>query len=267
MRESTAIERLREIMRRLRDPERGCPWDVQQTFRSIAPYTIEEAHEVADAIERGDLDDLRDELGDLLFQVVFHAQMASERQAFDFDQVADSIADKLVRRHPHVFADERFESAAEQTAAWESIKAAERADKGETDDSALAGVSRGLPALRRAVKLQKRAARVGFDWPSHRPVFDKLREELDELEAGVDTGDADNIEEEIGDLLFAITNLARKLDVDPGSALRRSNHKFERRFRGMEALARRQGIALETLDLDAQDALYREVKQQRGEGA
>lgn len=265
MTEPAPLKRLLEIMARLRDPEGGCPWDIEQTFRTIAPYTIEEAHEVADAIERDDLDDLRDELGDLLFQVVFHARMAEEQSAFGFDDVAASIADKLVRRHPHVFGDARFDTAEQQTASWEAIKAAEREHKGEDDDSALAGVSRGLPALRRAVKLQKRAAGVGFDWPAPEPVFDKLREEIDELEAGYARGDVDNMEEEIGDLLFAMTNLARKLDIDPGAALRRSNHKFERRFRAMEALAARRGIELSSLDLEDQDGLYREVKRRAGE--
>ncbi|NBB92503.1 MAG: nucleoside triphosphate pyrophosphohydrolase [Gammaproteobacteria bacterium] len=265
MSEQTPIERLLGIMARLRDPERGCPWDVQQDFRTIAPYTIEEAHEVADAIERGDLDDLRDELGDLLFQVVFHARMAEERAAFAFDDVVEAIADKLVRRHPHVFGDARFADAEEQTANWEAIKAAERAQKGESDSSVLAGVSRGLPALRRSVKLQKRAARVGFDWPEASPVFDKIREEAEELEQAVAADDPDNIEEEVGDLLFAVTNLARKLAVDPGSALRRANHKFERRFRGMEALAAERDIDLAAADHDTVEALYVESKRRLGQ--
>jgi len=260
MTEAPGIERLLAIMARLRDPDDGCPWDVQQTFRSIAPYTIEEAHEVADAVERADLDDLRDELGDLLFQVVFHARMAEEQGAFAFEDVVDSIADKLVRRHPHVFGDATFESAEAQTANWEDIKAAERAARGEADDSVLAGVSRGLPALRRSIKLQKRAARFGFDWPGPEPVFDKIREEADELKAAMACRDEDNIEEEVGDLLFAVTNLARKLGVDPGAALRRSNHKFELRVRGMEALARARGLDLSTLDPDELEAVYREAR-------
>jgi nucleoside triphosphate diphosphatase len=260
MNDTTPMQRLIAIMARLRDPERGCPWDVEQTFRTIAPYTVEEAHEVADAIEREDFDDLRDELGDLLFQVVFHARMAEEQSLFGFDEVAEAIGDKLVRRHPHVFGDAEFASAEEQTANWEDIKAAERAEKGQADESALDGVSRGLPALRRAVKLQKRAARVGFDWPDIAPIFDKLVEEADELKAGLASDDADNIEEEIGDLFFALTNLARKLEVDPGAALRRSNQKFEDRFRAMERLAAERGLDLATLDLEAQDAIYREVK-------
>jgi ATP diphosphatase len=259
--EQDPIDRLIGIMARLRDPERGCPWDVAQTFRTIAPYTVEEAHEVADAIERDDLDDLRDELGDLLFQVVFHARMAEEQALFAFDDVAEAIADKLVRRHPHVFGDASFDNAEQQTANWEAIKAAERAEKGQADESVLDGVSRGLPALRRAVKLQKRAARVGFDWPGPEPIFEKLHEEAEELRAAVCNDDADNIEEEIGDLLFVITNLARKLDVDPGGALRRSNHKFERRFRTMEDMARERAIELADLDGDELEAVYEAAKE------
>ena len=265
MSDRQSIQRLIEIMARLRDPEGGCPWDIAQDFRSIAPYTIEEAHEVADAIERGDLDDLKDELGDLLFQVVFHARMAEEENAFAFGDVVAAISDKLERRHPHVFGDADIADAQAQTVNWEDIKAAERAERGESDDSVLAGVSRGLPALRRAVKLQKRAARVGFDWPAAEPIFDKLEEEADELKAAMAVGDADNIEEEIGDLLFAITNLARKLDVDPGGALRRSNHKFERRFRAMEALATERGLDLATMKHDELEDHYREVKRRLGE--
>jgi ATP diphosphatase len=255
-----AITRLIGIMARLRDPQSGCPWDIEQTFRSIASYTIEEAHEVAEAIERGDMADLRDELGDLLFQVVFHSRMAEELELFAFEDVAEAISDKLVRRHPHVFGDRSFDSIEDQTASWEQIKAEERAQKGEADRSVLAGVSRGLPALRRAVKLQKRAARVGFDWPDTGPVFAKLREETEELEQAIAADDADNMEEEIGDLLFVLTNLARHLKVDPGAALRRSNHKFEERFRAMEALAEERALDLAALDLQQQDALYREVK-------
>ncbi|NEZ03244.1 nucleoside triphosphate pyrophosphohydrolase [Wenzhouxiangella sp. XN201] len=261
MNDTTPMQRLIAIMARLRDPERGCPWDVEQTFRTIAPYTVEEAHEVADAIEREDFSDLRDELGDLLFQVVFHARMAEEQSMFGFDEVAQAIGDKLIRRHPHVFGDAEFASAEEQTANWEEIKAAERAEKGQADESALDGVSRGLPALRRAVKLQKRAARVGFDWPAADPVFDKLAEEADELRSAIANEDRDNIEEEVGDLFFALTNLARKLNVDPGSALRRGNLKFERRFRAMESLARERGLDLNEMPQEEQEVLYREVKQ------
>ena len=262
MTDKQSIQRLLDIMARLRDPDDGCPWDIEQDFRSIAPYTSEEAHEVADAIERGDLDDLKDELGDLLFQVVFHARMAEEEGAFRFGDVVESIADKLERRHPHVFGDAEIADAHAQTVNWEQIKAAERAEKGDGDGSLLAGVSRGLPALRRSVKLQKRAARVGFDWPAAEPVFDKIVEELDELKEAMAATDADGIEEEVGDLLFAVTNLARKLDVDPGGALRRSNFKFEQRFRAMEALAAERSQDLKALNADELEGLYRKAKSQ-----
>ncbi len=265
MNDKPSINRLLDIMARLRDPDGGCPWDIEQDFRSIAPYTIEEAHEVADAIERGDLDDLKDELGDLLFQVVFHARMAEEEGAFTFGDVVAAISDKLERRHPHVFGDADITDAQAQTVNWENIKAAERAERGDGDDSLLAGVSRGLPALRRSVKLQKRAARVGFDWSAAEPVFEKIIEELDELKAAMAETDADGIDEEVGDLLFAMTNLARKLDVDPGGALRRSNHKFERRFRAMEALANQRGLGLAAMKHDELEDHYREVKRRLGE--
>lgn len=251
---------LLDIMARLRDPDSGCPWDIEQTFATIAPHTVEEAHEVADAIVRGDMAELKDELGDLLFQVVFHARMAEEQGAFDFADVVDAINDKMLRRHPHVFGDASIADADAQTANWEKIKAQERATKGETDTSALAGVARGLGSLQRAVKLQKRAARVGFDWPTVEPIFDKLEEETEELKQAIDLKDGDNIEEELGDLLFVLTNLARKLDVDPDMALRRSNLKFEHRFRAMEALAAERGLDFTALDLDGQEALYRKVK-------
>lgn len=263
---SSSIEQLIRIMARLRDPDSGCPWDIGQTFRSIASYTIEEAHEVAEAIERGDMEDLKDELGDLLFQVVFHARMAEEQGDFRFDDVADAIAEKLIRRHPHVFGEAEFDSVEAQTASWEQIKAEERAARGESDPSALAGVSRGLPALRRAVKLQKRAARVGFDWPDTAPVFAKLREEADELEQAMAQKDRDNMEEEVGDLLFVVANLARHLEIDPGAALRRSNRKFEDRFRAMEDLARERGLDFASLDLEQQDELYEEIKSRRYQG-
>ena len=266
-----AVDRLLQVMDRLRDPDTGCPWDLEQDFRSIAPYTIEEAHEVADAIEQGDPDHLREELGDLLFQVVFHARLGKEQGVFDFAAVTDGIAEKLIRRHPHVFDrsdDDRsdnhrtgFDSQA-QTANWEAIKAEERATAGAT--SVLDGVSRGLPALRRAVKLQKRAGRVGFDWPGPAEVFAKIREELDELEAELDGADPDRLEDELGDVLFAVANLARKLDVDPGSALRRSNHKFERRFRAMEAEAEAEGRPLSERGLDEQEVVYQRVKAREG---
>ncbi len=260
------IDRLLEIMVRLRDPQTGCPWDIEQDFRSIAPYTIEEAHEVAEAIERNDLVELKDELGDLLFQVVFHARMAEEQGAFAFGDVVASVSDKLERRHPHVFGDAEIADAEAQTINWETIKAQERAEKGEHDDSVLAGVSRGLGALRRSVKLQKRAARVGFDWPAVEPIFDKINEEAEELKEAIASADRTHIEEEVGDLFFALTNIARKLEVDPGMALRASNHKFERRVRAMEQLAAQQGLDLSTLDLDAQEALYQQVKQDQSSG-
>lgn len=262
MSDNASIDRLIGIMARLRDPQGGCPWDIEQDFRSIAPYTIEEAFEVADAIERGDMEDLKDELGDLLFQVVFHARMAEESGAFGFPEVVEAVSDKLERRHPHVFGDEEIADADEQTASWEAIKAAERAERGE-DGSILDGVSRGLPALRRAVKLQKRAAHAGFDWPAVAPIFDKLNEESDELKAAIADENADNVEEEIGDLLFALTNLARKLDVDPGGALRRANLKFEKRFRAMEQLALERDLDLASLEQPEQEVLYREVKKRQ----
>jgi nucleoside triphosphate diphosphatase len=251
------IDRLFAIMARLRDPVSGCPWDREQNFATIAPYTIEEAYEVADAIERGDVAALKDELGDLLFQVVFHARMAEEAGRFTFDDVATAIADKMVRRHPHVFGDADIASAAAQTAAWEAHKAKERAARGEAA-SVLDGVARALPALLRAAKLSRRAAQIGFDWPEAEGVIDKIEEELDEIEDAIDNErDHAAIEEEIGDLLFACANLARKLDIEPEHALRRATAKFERRFRRVEALAGERGIGA---DIDALEDLWEEVK-------
>ncbi|MTI74456.1 MAG: nucleoside triphosphate pyrophosphohydrolase [Stenotrophomonas sp.] len=254
-------------MARLRDPQGGCPWDLQQDFSSIAPYTIEEAYEVADAIDRNDLAGLKDELGDLLLQVVFHAQMASEQGAFAFADVVAAISTKLLRRHPHVFGDARADDAGQVLENWEQIKQRERADAGDTDDSALAGIARGLPEWQRALKLQKRAARTGFDWPDVAPVLDKLREEVDEVQAEFESaahpGRHARLEDEIGDLLFVCANLARHARVDPGSALRRANLKFERRFRAMEALAAARGQVMSALDLEQQEALWQAVK--RGE--
>lgn len=250
------------IMARLRDPERGCPWDVQQDFASIAPYTVEEAYEVADAIDRRDWHDLRDELGDLLLQVVFHAQMAQEQGLFDFDDVAHAISDKMLRRHPHVFGEVTYADLDEQKRAWDEIKAGERAAKGERHDaSVLAGVSRGQPEWQRALKLQQRAATVGFDWPDHRPVLGKLHEELAEVEAEFAAGaDPARLEDEIGDVLFVAVNLARHAGVDFARALKHANAKFERRFRRMEQLAAAGDASLPALDLAGQEALWRKVK-------
>ena len=258
----TPIDELLTLMARLRDPETGCAWDVEQTFASIAPYTVEEAYEVADAIERGDLDDLRDELGDLLLQVVFHARMAEEAGRFGFDDVVRAIVGKLIRRHPHVFGDEANRSSQEQTRAWETIKAQERAAKA-VDGSAriLDDIPPGLPAMTRAVKLTKRAGRVGFDWPGPTEVLDKLREETAELEAEIASGDAQAMREELGDLLFVCANLARKLDIDPEDALRAANAKFSRRFGAIEDALSRQGRTPEQADLAEMEALWVQAKQ------
>lgn len=246
-------------MARLRDPETGCPWDIEQDFASIAPYTIEEAYEVADAIAREDWQDLKGELGDLLFQTVYHAQMAEEAGHFTFDDVARSIADKMVDRHPHVFGNEsREKSAEQQTRDWESVKAAERAARargGVLDDVAL-----GLPALMRAEKLQKRAARVGFDWPHIAQVIDKIAEEARELAEARETAPRDEIEAEMGDLLFVMANLARHLKVDPEVALRRANDKFTRRFAHIEAALAADGKRPEQSDLEEMDALWNAAK-------
>lgn len=253
------LDRLLAVMARLRDPDTGCPWDVEQDFLSIAPYTIEEAYEVADAIERADMDDLRDELGDLLFQVVFHSQMAAESGHFAFDDVARAITDKMIRRHPHIFADAEARSASAQTAAWEEQKAAERAEKGRAA-SLLDDVPVALPALKRAGKLTKRAARVGFDWPDAERVFEKFEEEAAELRAAIKAADMANIAEEIGDLLFVCANLARKLGVEPESALRAANAKFDRRFRSIEAALAAQARTAEEATLDEMEALWLEAK-------
>ncbi len=246
-------------MATLRNPDGGCPWDVEQTFVTIAPYTIEEAYEVADAIERGDMTDLKSELGDLLFQVVFHARMAEEAGLFGFDDVVDAIADKLQRRHPHVFGDEDAKvSARDQKVRWEDIKAAERvaqARHGVLDD-----VPVGLPALTRAAKLTRRAGRVGFDWPSTDEVFDKLAEEVAELRAEIAAGDLAKAREELGDLLFVVANLARKLEVEPEDALRATNAKFVRRFEFIEAALAKDGRAPDQSDLAEMDALWDAAK-------
>jgi tetrapyrrole methylase family protein/MazG family protein/ATP diphosphatase len=252
------IDRLKAVMVRLRDPDGGCPWDVEQTFATIAPYTVEEAYEVADAIQRNDLKDLKEELGDLLFQVVFHARMAEEQQLFGFDDVADAIADKLIRRHPHVFGDAGYRTSEEQTVAWEQIKAEER--KGKEKDGVLDDVPVGLPALTRAVKLTRRAGRVGFDWPTTDEVIAKLHEELDELRAEIAAGDEANIREEMGDLLFVVANLARKLEVEPEDALRGANAKFVRRFHHIEARLAETGRRPEDSDLEEMDGLWNEAR-------
>ena len=266
--ESRQVESLLAIMAKLRDPDGGCPWDLAQDFSTIAPYTIEEAYEVADAIDRNDLVDLKDELGDLLLQVVFHAQMAKEQGAFEFADVVAAICDKMTRRHPHVFAEEaRKDDADAQLRHWEDLKRAERAAKGDADASALAGISRGLPEWQRAVKLQHKAAKVGFDWPDPAPVLEKLHEEIEEVRAefaavaaAPDDADAhDRLEDELGDILFVCANLARHAKVDVGSALRRANLKFERRFRAMEALAAVDG-GLAGQSLEAQDRYWDRAK-------
>lgn len=257
-----AMLRLLDIMAKLRTPNTGCAWDLEQDFSTIAPYTIEEAYEVADAIDRKDMPELKEELGDLLFQVVFHSQMAKEEGAFKFEDVAEAINAKMIRRHPHVFANEDARTANQQVAAWEVIKAQERASKAESDttSSALDGVALALPSLLRAEKLQKRAARVGFDWTDAAQIFSKLDEEADEVREAIETGDTDKIEDEVGDLLFVAANLSRRLDIDPEQALRRANAKFERRFRAMEALAASEGKSFSDLDIDAQEALWQRVK-------
>ena len=256
----SGLPRLLAIMARLRDPERGCPWDLEQSFDSIAPYTIEEAYEVADAIARREFGELRDELGDLLLQVVFHARMAEEAGVFDFADVVRAISDKMVRRHPHVFgAESRDKTAHQQSADWERIKAAERAGK-PAHASALDGVAAGLPALTRAVKLQDRAARVGFDWPDAGAVLAKVAEESAELVAARDAGDAAGVEEEYGDLMFVMANLARHLRVDPEAALRAANLKFTRRFRAIEAALAADGRTPADSDLAEMDGLWDAAK-------
>jgi ATP diphosphatase len=261
-------------MRRLRDPKTGCPWDVEQSFATIAPYTIEEAYEVAEAIQNGDMAALKDELGDLLLQVVFHAQIADEELAgaarFDFDAIAMAITEKMIRRHPHVFGDQTVDGTAAQTRAWEAQKADERAAKAEatgTVPSALDGVAVALPASTRALKLQKRASRVGFDWNAAPPILDKIEEELGELRAemAAPSRDPSRIEDEMGDLLFACVNLARHLEVDPETALRRTNAKFERRFRRIETLLADRGKSPDQVDLAALEALWEQAKmEERG---
>jgi tetrapyrrole methylase family protein/MazG family protein/ATP diphosphatase len=254
------VFRLVDIMARLRSPEGGCPWDLEQTFATIAPYTIEEAYEVADAIERGDLGELKDELGDLLLQVVFHARMAEEQGAFDFAAVAEAINDKMIRRHPHVFGDAAARDAAEQTRAWEAIKAREREAKAAPAASLMDDVPGNLPALTRAVKLSRRAAGVGFVWPSVGEVLAKLHEEVGELEAEIAAGDEAKAAEELGDVLFVCANLARQMGIDPEAALRGANAKFTRRFKYIEAKLAEKGSSPAASDLAEMDALWDAAK-------
>lgn len=274
---SYSIEDLKELMARLRDPETGCPWDTRQTFRSIVPHTLEEAHEVADAIEREDYSNLRDELGDLLFQVIFYSQIGAEKDLFSFDAVVDNLVRKLVRRHPHVFPEGTLESRIDPDnrpdeawirESWERIKAEERARESAENANPggrLDGIARALPAMVRAEKLQKRASRHGFDWPDIEPVFDKLHEEIDELKEAwqafrTGQGDEDAVEEELGDLLFVCVNLARFMKVNPEQAVGRTNHKFEARFRAIEQALERQGRSFDNETLETLDEIWQSVK-------
>jgi ATP diphosphatase len=260
---SAALQRLLQMMAKLRDPDGGCPWDLRQDFATIAPYTIEEAYEVADAIERGDMHDLKDELGDLLFQVVFHARMAEERGDFTFTDVVSAIADKMEARHPHVFAGGTLEDERAVNQWWEQRKETERAAKAAAAGqrpSTLDGVAAGLPALTRALKLQKRAARVGFDWSDAPPILDKLEEELRELRAELAAGDTRRIEDELGDVLFVVVNLARHLKIDPEAALRSTNGKFERRFRFIEDRLADDGRKPDGATLDEMETLWQRAK-------
>ena len=255
---ASPYERITGLMRRLRDPKSGCPWDREQTFATIAPYTIEEAYEVGDAIERRDMGDLKEELGDLLLQIVFHAQMADEENSFNFDDVCDTLVTKMIARHPHVFGDHKDEDIAAQTENWENLKALERDQKSTDTTSILDGVALALPALMRAVKLQKRAARVGFDWAEPEQILDKVTEEAAEIIDAQRQGESqDRIEDEVGDLLFVVTNLARKLDVDPEQALRRTNTKFTKRFQYIE---QNSGSDIQDLSLDHMEKLWTEAK-------
>lgn len=262
------IESLLDVMRRLRDPDNGCAWDLEQTFETIASYTLEEAYEVVDAIHRSDLDDLQDELGDLLLQVVFHSQIASELDAFAFDDVVKGIVRKMIRRHPHVFGDTKFETTAQLKASWEAEKSREREEKklrqgdgSESPPSILDGIAKTLPSLKRADKIQKRAARVGFDWPDAEPIYNKIQEEADEVKEAVSRGNNKDIEDELGDLLFSVVNLARHYEVDAELALLRANDKFSRRFKDVEKLSTNQGLDMSAMSLAELDVLWNQAKQ------
>lgn len=253
-------QRLLHVMQQLRDPESGCSWDKKQNFTSLIPYTLEEAYEVVDAIERDDMQDLQSELGDLLFQVVFHSQLAEEQGLFDFEQVAGGIADKLTRRHPHVFSDVVYANEVEQKQAWEILKAAERAEKEAENHTILSGVAKNLPALVQCKKIQDRAANHGFDWVEVEPVYDKVLEELDEVKEAWESGDQGHIEEEIGDLLLVVVNLARHMSVDPEQALKKSTQKFTKRFQYIEQKVEQSGREVRKCELSELDALWNEAK-------
>jgi len=255
------ISGLVEIMARLRHPVDGCPWDLEQDFHSIAPYTIEEAYEVADAIARGKMSDLCEELGDLLFQVIYHARMAQEQGAFDLDQVIAGICEKLVSRHPHVFADEEIADSRAQTQAWDEHKAREKQTRGQGDSGALDDIPLGLPALTRAAKLGRRAGKAGFDWPDAQGPRDKIGEELDELDREIETGDRQRMHQEVGDLLFAVVNLCRHHELDPEAALRDSNRRFQRRFEYVEHALAGEGSSTRQASLERMDALWDLAKQ------
>ena len=261
MAQGKKIADLLALMSSLRDPDTGCPWDKAQTFETIVPHTIEEAYEVADAIESGSVEDIRDELGDLLFQVVFYAQIAQEKSLFDFDDVVAGITDKMTRRHPHVFAQTKIDNVDEQSRLWNEIKSQENQHKVNGDESKLDGIVTGLPATVRAKKLQGRAARSGFDWPDSKGVFEKLDEELNELNEAITQGNQSEIENEMGDVLFVCINLCRHLKVDPDTAIRSTSRKFEQRFRLMEKLAMQTSERLEELSLDEQEGLWQDAKQ------
>lgn len=258
----SGIEKLKEIMAMLRDPEHGCPWDKEQTFETIVPYTIEEAYEVADAIEKGDMSDVKSELGDLLFQTVFYGQMATEQNEFNFDDIAETMAEKLIRRHPHVFGNSDFKNEAEIKANWEAEKAKERQQKDANQTSALDDIPTALPALSRAYKLQKRAASVGFDWPNIDGALDKVMEEINEVKVEVNSNNAstDRIADELGDLYFALTNVVRHLKLKPEQVLHQANKKFERRFRAVEQKVVQKNNSISEMSLDQLDGIWEQVK-------